>query len=56
MALAGVFITLLTVTPFIYSIQVALGSGALFITVFYMVLLALTIVPACYTFTRKVVK
>lgn len=56
MALAGVFITLLTVTPFIYSIQVALGSGALFITVFYMVLLALTIVPACYTFTRKVAK
>jgi len=55
-ALAGVFITLLTVTPLIYSIQVALGSGALFITVFYMVLLALAIVPACYTFTRKVAK
>lgn len=55
-ALAGVVLTLLTVTPLIYSIQVALGSGALFITVFYMVLLALSIVPASYTFTRKVAK
>lgn len=55
-SLPGIFLSVITVTPFIYSIHVALASGALFIPVFYTALLAFSLMPAAYTFTRKIAK
>lgn len=55
-SLPGIFLVMISVTPFIYSIHVALASGALFIPVFYTALLAFSLMPAAYTFTRKIAK